>query len=132
MNTKVITSMALAATLISVQPAFSQVTVDLESSVNKGRDYARDLNACEGLARNAADGNRSSSDGWVEDGLEGSAEGAIIGGLLDGGDGAIDGAIIGELDGYTEGAIADDSAHNAIYQRALRRCLVGRGYTVLD
>ena len=117
---------------MSVQPAFSQVTIDPESSVNKGRDYARDLNDCKGLARNAADGSRSESDDWAEDGLEGSAEGAIIGGLIDGGDGAIEGAILGELEGYAEGAIADDSANSSTYQRALKRCLVGRGYTVLD
>lgn len=92
--------------------------------------YQEDYAECAQLANQTDVGNRAAAGG-----AGGAVFGAVLGGLLGaaicGRDCASYGAGIGAASGVVQGAAAGGSSGVQEQQVALRRCLAGRGYTVI-
>ncbi|NDE90879.1 MAG: glycine zipper family protein [Alphaproteobacteria bacterium] len=89
-----------------------------------GPNYENDLAACQELAREKdyANGDTATS------ALVGAGLGALIGGVTGDWAGAGIGAGIGGASGLGAGAVETQNARSNI----VKRCLIGRGYRVVD
>src|SRR5690348_8068579 len=93
--------------------------------------YDQDYRECAALANQTDVGERAASNAAA-----GAVAGALIGALLGvaiGGNGSYAGygAGIGAASGVSQGAVAGAASGVQEQQLALRRCLIGRGYSVI-
>ena len=90
-----------------------------------GTQYAKDLSACRGYANQVASQTLDNALGGL---LLGAAFGAIIDNNYNTSGGARTGAMTGALGGGVQGAASTHQGRALV----LRKCLAGRGYSVLD
>lgn len=114
------------ATGCAVEPQRHATLVDYQQPGYDQAKYRQDDLACNDLARQRASTAASSAAGGL---LAGVLLGAIVGNAYgQTGHGAAYGAALGTASGGLHGA-ADDAI---TYKQIVRRCMVGRGYVVLD
>ena len=124
-----LTAALLTPLLASGQGKIIQYNQDPVVDVPSGEEdrYAKDLQECRDLAAQAA-GNKKSG---VKTGRRVGLIAGAAGGALTG-EGAVKGAAVGGaaggLSGRTAGAVQDSSDAGFV----VRKCLDGRGWTVLD
>jgi len=109
------------ATLLSACTTTDEIIID-EKGVDMNA-YQQDLAECRGYASQVKTGEKTG---------KGAASGAVVGGLIgaitDGTDGAVRGAGVGAVGGAAKGASQGERDEVQV----VKRCLRGRGYSVLN
>jgi outer membrane lipoprotein SlyB len=135
MSRTLLLALAIAVAITSTGCAVAPVANPNYSLVDpKGVDpakYDQDYRECAALANQTDVGERATSSAAA-----GAVAGALIGALLGvaiGGNGSYAGygAGMGAASGVSQGAVAGAASGAQEQQLALRRCLIGRGYSVI-
>jgi outer membrane lipoprotein SlyB len=98
--------------------------VDTQSSRNSGANFEADLFQCQQYATQVADAAQTALAGAIVGALIGAAFGAAIGHGVS----RNDMAAFGAASGGVQGAAAGEEGQRSV----IRRCLAGRGYSVLS
>jgi hypothetical protein len=128
-NILVILVAAIGTTLVNAQGKVIQYNEDPVVDVPKGEEarYQQDLNECRDLA-SKAEGNKKAG---VKTGRRVGLIAGAVGGAVTG-EGAVKGAAIGGAAGGLSGRTAGTVKDSVDAGFVVRKCLDGRGWTVLD